>query len=253
MPSTSSLGTAFFPASRMRRSGHICRNSTPGIGPTRLLRSSNSRSRRTRTGSIRYTDHHPDARRRMRIAEVPIPTYYGDEICYVDGMGYAADVTKDVITYRLQKAGFGDGSRIALSEEYQLKPSDDSSHGRISKLLQCRPPSRILDLGCSSGLLSERLRRMGHYVVGVDVNEIDGVRDRTDEFLQADLNEGIPAAIGGGLTSSWRRTSSSTSSTQESHQPSEGHPGSHRDRSFLRTEHRTLVSEIPVHPGNVRL
>jgi hypothetical protein len=85
----------------------------------------------------------------MRIAEVPIPTYYGDEICYVDGMGYAADVTKDVITYRLQKAGFGDGSRIALSEEYQLKPSDDSSHGRISKLLQCRPPSRVLDLGCS--------------------------------------------------------------------------------------------------------
>ena len=76
----------------------------------------------------------------MRIAEVPIPTYYGDEICYVDGMGYAADVTKDVITYRLQKAGFGDGSRIALSEEYQLKPSDDSSHGRISKLLQFRPP-----------------------------------------------------------------------------------------------------------------
>jgi 2-polyprenyl-3-methyl-5-hydroxy-6-metoxy-1,4-benzoquinol methylase len=40
---------------------------------------------------------------------------------------------------------------------------------------------------------------MGHYVVGVDVNEIDGVRDRTDEFLQADLNEGIPADIGGGF------------------------------------------------------
>ncbi len=33
----------------------------------------------------------------MRIAEVPIPTYYGDEICYVDGLGYAADVTKDVV------------------------------------------------------------------------------------------------------------------------------------------------------------
>ena len=134
----------------------------------------------------------------MRIAEVPIPTYYGDEICYVDGMGYAADVTKDVITYRLQKAGFGDGSRIALNEEYQLKASDDSSHGRISKLLQCRPPSRILDLGCSSGLLSERLRRMGHYVVGVDVNEIEGVRDRTDEFFQCDLNEGIPTGVGDG-------------------------------------------------------
>ena len=150
----------------------------------------------------------------MRIAEVPIPTYYGDEICYVDGMGYAADVTKDVITYRLQKAGFGDGSRIALSEEYQLKPSDDSSHGRISKLLQCRPPSRILDLGCSSGLLSERLRRMGHHVVGVDVNEIDGVRERTDEFFKADLTRESRARSATDSTSFWRRTSSSTWSTR---------------------------------------
>ncbi len=135
----------------------------------------------------------------MRIAEVPIPTYYGDEICYVDGLGYAADVTKDVITYRLQKAGFGDGSRIALVEEYQFKPSEDSSHGRITKRLQHRPPSRILDLGCSSGLLAERLRGLGHQVVGVDVNEIDGVRERTDYFVKADLNEGIPSEVGSGF------------------------------------------------------
>ena len=108
----------------------------------------------------------------MRIAEVPIPTYYGDEICYVDGMGYAADVTKDVVAYRLQKAGFGDGSRIALNEEYQLKPSEDSSHGRISTLLRARPPSKILDLGCSGGRLAERLRDMGHDVTGVDVIEL---------------------------------------------------------------------------------
>src|ERR1019366_10117053 len=127
----------------------------------------------------------------MRIAEVPIPTYYGDEICYVDGLGYAADVTKDVIRYRLQKAGFGDGNRIALTEGYQLKPSEDSSHGRISKLLQYRPPSRILDLGCSSGLLSERLLQMGHDVTGVDVNEIDGVADRTNAFFKAEDRKSV--------------------------------------------------------------
>jgi SAM-dependent methyltransferase len=135
----------------------------------------------------------------MRIAEVPIPTYYGDEICYVDGMGYAADVTKDVVAYRLQKAGFGDGSRIALSEEYQLKPSEDSSHGRISTLLKARPPSKILDLGCSSGLLAERLQQMGHHVTGVDVIEIPGVVERTSAFYKADLNEGIPPEVGTGF------------------------------------------------------
>jgi glycosyltransferase involved in cell wall biosynthesis len=132
----------------------------------------------------------------MRIAEVPIPTYYGDEICYVDGMGYAADVTKDVVAYRLQKAGFGDGSRIALKEEYELKPNEDSSHGRISSLLGSRPPSKILDLGCSSGLLAERLRAMGHQVTGVDVAELDGVAERTSAFFKADLNQGIPPEVG---------------------------------------------------------
>ncbi len=134
----------------------------------------------------------------MRIVEVPIPTYYGDEICYVDGLGYAADVTKDVVAYRLQKAGFGDGSRIALNEEYQLKPSEDSSHGRITARLRTREPSKILDLGCSSGQLSERLQELGHKVTGVDIFEITGVRDRTTEFYQADLGDGIPLEVGTG-------------------------------------------------------
>jgi 2-polyprenyl-3-methyl-5-hydroxy-6-metoxy-1,4-benzoquinol methylase len=40
---------------------------------------------------------------------------------------------------------------------------------------------------------------MGHHVVGVDVNEIDGVRERTDDFFKADLNEGIPSAVGDGF------------------------------------------------------
>ncbi len=132
----------------------------------------------------------------MRIAEVPIPTYYGDEICYVDGMGYAADVTKDVVAYRLQKAGFGDGSRIALKEEYELKPSEDSSHGRISTMLSSKRACKILDLGCSSGLLAERLRAMGHQVTGVDVHELDGVGERTSAFFRADLNQGIPPEVG---------------------------------------------------------
>jgi 2-polyprenyl-3-methyl-5-hydroxy-6-metoxy-1,4-benzoquinol methylase len=135
----------------------------------------------------------------MRIAEVPIPTYYGDEICYVDGMGYAADVTKDVVAYRLQKAGFGDGSRISLTEEYQLKPSEDSSHGRISTLLAARPPAKILDLGCSSGLLAERLQGMGHHVTGVDVHEFPEVAERMSAFYTADLSQGIPPEVGTGF------------------------------------------------------
>ena len=36
----------------------------------------------------------------FRIAEVPIPTYYGNEICYVNGMRYARDVVRAVRRYK---------------------------------------------------------------------------------------------------------------------------------------------------------
>ena len=81
----------------------------------------------------------------------PIPTYYGDEICYVDGMGYAADVTKDVITYRLQKAGFGDGTRIALERGIPAQAQRRQLSRTDLEAPAMPPPSRILDLGCSSG------------------------------------------------------------------------------------------------------
>lgn len=132
----------------------------------------------------------------MHIAEIPIPTYYGDEICYVDGLKYAADVARDVVGYRLQKAGFGDGSRIALTGEYELKTSETSSHGWLLTQMGHLAPGRVLDLGCSGGVLSERMREMGHHVTGVDLAEIPGVRERTDRFVQADLNDGIPPEVG---------------------------------------------------------
>ncbi len=42
--------------------------------------------------------------KRMRIEEIPIPTFYGNEICYVNGMRYASQVLQHVLTYRFQTA-----------------------------------------------------------------------------------------------------------------------------------------------------
>lgn len=42
---------------------------------------------------------------RLRITELPIPTYYGDEICRVNGLKYAWDVTKAVVVARSQQLG----------------------------------------------------------------------------------------------------------------------------------------------------
>lgn len=43
--------------------------------------------------------------RKFKIVEVPIPTFYGEEICYVNGMKYAALIFKTICQYRLHKLG----------------------------------------------------------------------------------------------------------------------------------------------------
>ncbi|MBV9369862.1 MAG: methyltransferase domain-containing protein [Frankiales bacterium] len=135
----------------------------------------------------------------LRIKEVPIPTYYGDEVCYVDGMKYAKDVARDVMKYRLGRMGFTGGDEGSVHDEYGLKDSEDSSHGRILAFLADMPPSKVLDLGCSSGLLAERIRAQGHRVVGVDRESFPETLARVDEFHIGDLEDGVPAEAGTGF------------------------------------------------------
>jgi glycosyltransferase involved in cell wall biosynthesis len=132
-----------------------------------------------------------------RIEEIPIPTYYGNEICYVNGVRYAWDVSKQVVRYRTQKMGFGHDDMAFASETYDAKHEPESSHRRIAVWLQARPPVRVLDLGCGTGELGAMLRAYGHEVVGVDRTECEGVRRHLDAFVLADLAEGVPDEVGG--------------------------------------------------------
>lgn len=148
---------------------------------------------------------------RMHIQEIAIPTYYGDEICYVNGMRYARQVVQDVLRYRL-RAGTapqrehpadastpGDdlGALTPGNDPYPFKASPTSSHGRLLSRVSTGESLTVLDLGCGAGLLSERLRAQGHHVTAVDVREPEGVRDRTDRFYAADLGQGLPDEIEG--------------------------------------------------------
>jgi 2-polyprenyl-3-methyl-5-hydroxy-6-metoxy-1,4-benzoquinol methylase len=132
------------------------------------------------------------------IAEVPIPTYYGDEICHVNGIAYARDITIDTLRHRFGRTGFGGGQLGQVSEPYAYKPSPHSSHGRVLQLMEHRPPLRVLDVGCGPGWLAEALTAQGHQVTGIDLAEAPGVRHRMARFETADLEAGIPESVGSG-------------------------------------------------------
>ncbi|MEO0493741.1 MAG: bifunctional glycosyltransferase/class I SAM-dependent methyltransferase, partial [Actinomycetota bacterium] len=133
------------------------------------------------------------------IAEVPIPTYYGDEICRVNGMRYALDVVVDTTRYRLGRVGFGDGTYRSPDDTYEFKTSPHSSHGRIARLVGADTDRPVLDVGCGSGELAAVLRASGHTVVGVDQREPDGAAMRMDRFVAADLGDGLPDEVGSGF------------------------------------------------------
>ena len=137
----------------------------------------------------------------MRIREIPIPTYYGDEICHVDGLKYAYDVVKATNVAVLQKLGVFyerkfdvrlDGAEGAL---YEPKLGFASSHTMAVEAI--RPGSRVLDIGCASGYVSTELKGKGCTVTGVDQYPI-GPDSPIDHFYEADIDrEELPLPLEG--------------------------------------------------------
>jgi 2-polyprenyl-3-methyl-5-hydroxy-6-metoxy-1,4-benzoquinol methylase len=138
----------------------------------------------------------------MVIREIPIPTYYGDEICYVNGMRYARQVVQHVVHHRLHQ--LAPSALVADTtpehpegEKYAFKEHASTSHGRLLARLAHRKPLEVLDVGCGAGFLAARLRAQGHRVTGIDAREPHGVRARTDAFFLGDLAVGLPNELPG--------------------------------------------------------
>lgn len=59
----------------------------------------------------------------LRVKELPIPTFYGDEICHVNGMKYAWDVVKATLLSRVQRFGILFDRKYEIAREARPQPS----------------------------------------------------------------------------------------------------------------------------------
>ena len=108
----------------------------------------------------------------FRIEEVPIPVYYGDEVCYVNGMRYAKDVVRTVWDYKLHRIGSRIDPRFVIPKQrYRLKSGRHSSHSVIAASVPYG--SRVLDLGCEPEIAQGFVSR-GCEVVGVNLSTRPG-------------------------------------------------------------------------------
>lgn len=107
--------------------------------------------------------------KKLRIAELPIPTFYGDEICHVNGLRYAWDVFRTMCRAKLhQMYMFYDRKfDVGIAEEtYELKIGYPSSHSLAIE--QVRPGATLLDVGCGPGLVAEELAKKARHVTGIE-------------------------------------------------------------------------------------
>lgn len=132
--------------------------------------------------------------RKAKIVEIPIPTYYGDEICYVDGVKYARQILWHTFKFRLGMMGFGN-TRAAPSVAYEHKNDSMSSHGQLVTYIATRPTGVLVDLGCSDGSLTAEFKKQGHHVIGVDLNYHSGIDENVDAFFQCNLDDGLPVEL----------------------------------------------------------
>lgn len=126
-----------------------------------------------------------------RIVELPIPTFYGEEISYVNGMRYAKDIVFDVLRYRAHKMGLGSGETAFASSPYEPKAGPDTAASRILAWMGGAAQRRVLLLGVVDPAFAAELRARGH--------ELVAVASEGDDVVVGDLDAGIPPEAGDGF------------------------------------------------------
>jgi len=134
----------------------------------------------------------------LRIVELPIPVFYGDEICYVKGMRYAWNVFKTTLRLRLHQMNLLFDRRFDVhppEQNYDLKLGFTSSH--TAAIDAARPGSHLLDIGCGQGELARELAKKGCRVTGLDQYVPDVVvAPGLIDFIQWDLDRaGFPVNV----------------------------------------------------------
>jgi 2-polyprenyl-3-methyl-5-hydroxy-6-metoxy-1,4-benzoquinol methylase len=135
----------------------------------------------------------------LQIKELPIPTYYGDEICHVNGLKYALQVIKATVLSRAQDWGvfyqrkFDVPADFSGNPLYRSKLNFESPH--TLAVQRVAAGSCVADVGCASGYVSRALKQKHCTVTGIDQVPIRG-NVPLDDFIEHDLSQpGLPIDV----------------------------------------------------------
>ena len=129
---------------------------------------------------------------RQRILELPIPTYYGGEICRVNGLAYAKDVMIVTLQNVAHRSGLLYQRRFDPAGErpnahYDLKLGYASSHQFAIDAVPAG--ASVIDLGAGPGGLAGELLKKGCRVAVVDQFSPENVAASDVTVFEQDLDQ----------------------------------------------------------------
>ena len=129
----------------------------------------------------------------QKIEELPIPTYYGDEICHVNGIKYAFKVIDATVKASLQKYNLlFDRKYDCRHDEENYLPKFDFKSPHSLAIESIENGKFILDVGCASGFIAQRLNlKKNCQVFGLDITSPKN-DDHFIGFIECNLDEGFP-------------------------------------------------------------
>jgi glycosyltransferase involved in cell wall biosynthesis len=139
--------------------------------------------------------------RGMRIVEVPIPTYYGDEICHVEGVPYALRCVGTVLRSRANRYYLVHHPKFDVFDTsgYVYKESPNTVHQFVLGL-PWRAGEKVAEIGAGHGRVAAALHTRGVAVAAADLERAEEV-DHPFPFLEMDLDGSFAAdlqdALGG--------------------------------------------------------
>jgi glycosyltransferase involved in cell wall biosynthesis len=105
-----------------------------------------------------------------RIKEIPVPTFYGDEVSRVNGIKYAMLILNSCILSKLNKMGIYYHPKFdyesSTQDHYEEKFGYQSSHQLA--LDEVKAGATVLDIGCGPGFMSKRLADKNVKVISID-------------------------------------------------------------------------------------
>jgi 2-polyprenyl-3-methyl-5-hydroxy-6-metoxy-1,4-benzoquinol methylase len=132
----------------------------------------------------------------VRIHEVGVAPAWREFATRRAGLADLLRAIGQALDYRLHQLHLVRRGRFMIETgvHYQLKLSPTSSHMQIVNAIE--PGSRVLDLGCSQGLLARPLRRRDVRLSGVDARPGEDLAPELAEYFQRDLEQPLQLPTG---------------------------------------------------------